>query len=475
MRKSHRMRKKPTFASLFSLVMLLLLLPLLVVAVQIAWRFITKAQVAPANIVVDASHTLESITPVWQAFAQGGEESKNMLAPIVVESKNLTPKYIRIDHIFDHYDVVSRGGDGQLVFNFAKLDETVASIRRIGAAPFFALSYMPPAISADGQVTSAPSDWNEWAIVVQKTVEHYSGKNGLNLSNIYYEVWNEPDLFGEWRYYGEKNYLTLYSYAVQGVNRAQNTNQFFIGGPATTELYQSWIEALAKHVTKNKLRLDFLSWHRYSLNPKDYASDIATVTSWLFPYPELVALPRFITEWGFDSDMHPGYDTALGAAHAVATVRQTLSGYAGLFAFELVDGPPPDGEIFWGRWGLLTHPTTGKRQKPRYQAFSLLNQLKGQRLLLTGEGTHVTGIAARDDKSIKLILTNYDPAGIHVEKIPVTLQNLTNGSYSLTRTRLGQKPTSQAIETTTGFYATDIIMPQNSVVLLSFTPITSSQ
>ena len=39
-----------------------------------------------------------------------------------------------------------------------------------------------------------------------KTIEHYSGKGERNMSGIYYEVWNEPDLaqFGSWNWEGTK-------------------------------------------------------------------------------------------------------------------------------------------------------------------------------------------------------------------------------------------------------------------------------
>ena len=67
-----------------------------------------------------------------------------------------------------------------------------------------------------------------------KTIEHYSGKGGKNLSGVYYyEVWNEPDLaqFGSWKM-GGKNYLTLYHYGrVRREQSGTGVNQFYLGGP----------------------------------------------------------------------------------------------------------------------------------------------------------------------------------------------------------------------------------------------------
>src|SRR4030042_2787442 len=122
----------------------------------------------------------------------------------------------------------------------------------------FALSYMPPVISS-GDIVSAPRDWNEWSLVVQRTIEHYSGN--MNVPEIAYEVWNEPDLFGQWKTYGEKNYLDLYRFAASGAGRAKVKQNFKLGGPATTAPYTAWTKNFLAFVSQNNLRLDFFSWH----------------------------------------------------------------------------------------------------------------------------------------------------------------------------------------------------------------------
>lgn len=465
-KKSFMLKAKLQNIRLILPLLLLLLLPIVYFAANTVQQLLTQASGTKANIEVDTTHTLEPIKTSWMSFSQGGEEPKDMIAPVVSDIKPLNPRYIRIDHLYDHHPVVSRSSGGSLSFNFARIDAIVDSILATGAKPFFALSYMPQAI-ASGDITSIPRDWNEWALVVQKTIERYSGQSGYNLTDVYYEVWNEPDLFGGWKYAGPKNYLTLYTYAAQGAQNAQNTNSFKLGGPATTQLYKNWIVAIADHVTKNKLRFDFFSWHRYTTDPTHYGRDVAEVTSWLFPYPTLVTLPRVISEWGFDSDINPGYDGNLGAAHSVATVRQALNGYDQLFAFEVVDGPDPAGKKFWGRWGLITHPTMGKQKKPRYAAFSMLSELKGTRLYLKGEGTWVTGVATREDQTFQLLLSNYDLQGRNSETVPVRIAPLRNGSYMLTTTRLSQKPITTTIEVSEEQLQTEIIMTPNEVVLLN--------
>ncbi len=440
----------------------------LILAFRKAQQLLIKATGTTADIVIDFNLQQEPLKPVWKSFSQGGEESVDMIAPTVPVIKSLQPRYIRIDHIYDHFNLVSRNSQGQLIYNFSQLDQMVSSIRQTGALPFFSLSYMPQVIAENGDIVGKPKNWNEWSQVVKRTVEHYSSKSEMNLTNIYYEVWNEPDLFGNWKNYGDKNYLTLYLYSVQGAVAAQNTNSFKIGGPATTQLYNSWIKSFAEYVTKNNLRLDFFSWHRYDVDPAKFYHDVADVTSLLFHYPELVSLPRVVSEWGFDPAINNGYDGNFAAAHTVATIRQTLSGYDQMMAFEVVDGPSPENKTYWGRWGILTHPKFGLSKKPRYQAFELLNQLQGSRLYLKGEGTWVSGIAVFDktNETLSTILVNFDPQSVHVEQTPLEIRNLPNGIYRVKKTRLGQTPTEQTVEISNHIYQTESILPINSIILI---------
>ncbi len=452
--------------SLLGLLLLFLLLPFSVYIAQQVQQLFSRATGVPADIVVDTRRILESITPSWRSFAQGGEESKDMIKDVIPEMSALKPHYIRLDHLYDHYEVVSRT-EGELSFNFSQLDTAVASILSTGAKPLLSLSYMPSVIAQDGTITNPPNDWNEWAQVVQKTVEHYSGRNQKNISTIYYEVWNEPDLFGGWKVYGEKNYGTLYQYAVTGAQRAQNVQPFKIGGPATTALYENWMRALLKYASENNLRVDFLSWHRYATDPKKFSDDLRTITQWSFDYPAYVATEKLITEWGFDPEINPGYDSSFAAAHTVASVKEMLFGYTHLFAFEPVDGPDPSGNEYWGRWGLITHPSFGKKKKPRYTAFSLLNRMQGNRLLLKGEGTWISGFAAQDDsKVIRLILSNYDSNGSHTETVPVTFANLENGVYQIKQTSIPGQNVTLSETVTERTLKKSYLMPKNSVLLL---------
>lgn len=447
---------------------LLVMLSSLVVTlflIQIPQRYLTEALGEPAHISVDATSDLGPVWPVWQALAQGGEENGNMLAGIEPLVKTLKPQMIRLDHIYDYYDTVKKE-NGRLVFKWAQLDTAVDSIIKSGARPFFALSYLPPSVAQNGDITGKPIDWQDWQTIVKATIEHFSGTTQRNLNDIYYEVWNEPDLFGGWKIGGTKNYLDLYAYAARGAKSASNVNRFKIGGPATTGLYKNWVTGLVAFAEKNQLPLDFISWHHYSKNPEDFAKDIRLLDEWLTTYSRGPMLLRLVTEWGSDPENSPIHDTGFDAAHLVSTTRQILQGINFAFVFEIKDGKSPEGKEYWGRWGLLTH---SHKKKPKFEAVNLLNQMVGTRLRLTGEGSWVTGYAVKNNETIKILLANYDLYGRHFETVPVSFYNLAGGNYRWEEKRSISGPVALTETVTNGLFARQVYLRPNETVLITLT------
>jgi hypothetical protein len=377
------------------------------------------------------------------------------LSPVASRVKALSPRIIRIDHIFDNYGVVS-GSSGNLSFDWSRLDELVDTIRSTGARPMLVLSYMPPAIARDGNVINPPNNWDDWATVVQKTIEHYSGKGEKNLSGVLYECWNEPELaqFGGWKLSGDKNYLTLYKYCSTGAGNAKTVNGFSLGGPATANLNKAWILS-----TLGAGRVNFLSWHTYQHNPKKFDEDQRNVVSWLLPYPNAVLIPKFITEFGPTGDKSTLYASSYAAAHAAAVIRQLISGGPTyLFSFQLRDtaGGGTD-------WGLLTAEGS---PKPRYWVYNFIDGMAGDRLALTGEGTWVTALATTKNSIIRVLLINFDFNGSHTENVPVTFINLDDGSYTWREHFLFGRDVTFNETVTGGKLEKQILMPAQTVAIL---------
>ncbi len=457
----------------FILIFLLLLLPVLIISAQTIISLLGQASGIPANLAIDYNSDLGPINKNWQALAQGGEEKSSLLTGVVNDIRNLSPRYIRIDHIYDLYEVVKRNGDGSLDMDFSRLDIVVDDILTTGALPFISLSYMPSAISGS-DVTGGAKNWAEWRFLIQKSVEHYSGRegDGKNLSNVYYEVWNEPDLFGSWKTYGSKNYLDLYRETVIGAGSAGNVNSYKIGGPATTGFYPGWMKSLLEFCRTNSLRIDFLSYHRYTKEVEVFANDLGELGNVLNEFPEYQNLEIIISEWGSDPENNPIHDTNFDAIHAIAAIRKMIDKVNLAFTFEIKDGPGD--QEYWGRWGLITHDKFGLHKKPKYYAISFLNRLDGQRLRVDGEGTHVMALSTKNGATAKVLVVNYDSDQQNRENVPLLINNLPPANYSIKISRFQGQSTQEYLVIDNGNYSTNIDMPSQSAVILEITKLLPS-
>lgn len=425
-------------------------------------EFFGQASGEPANIQVFTKNVIGTYQKPWRNLAQGGESHNwRMEGQLATQVKTLKPEYIRIDHIYDFFDIV-QGEEGSYAYDFSKLDLIVDDIVAVGAKPYIALSYMPAKLSKS-DIVDAPKSYGEWQKLVQATVQHVSGTR--RITDVYYEVWNEPDLFGSWKYYGGKNYLHLYSAAAKGAANTRNVQPFKIGGPAVTAFYPNWFEALMKHAHDNQLRLDFISWHRYDRDLDVFKKDMTNMQDIARKYPQFDGQLEFhITEWGHDSENDEGYDTNFSAAHTVAGAIEMVGVVERAFAFEIQDGKGP--QEYWGRWGMFTHSDFGSKAKPRYFALTMLDKISDQRVQLLGKGSWVKALAAKnpDTNAVEVVLANYDAKSRNSENVPVTFFDIEPGTYTIIKELSGGGGLKrETVATTEAVLQTRLFMPANSV------------
>lgn len=438
---------------LLSFIFLLIILPLLVIATKNILDTRRGATGFPADININADQPQNQISSsLWRNLAQGGEEPIDMIKPVITPVHDLRPELIRIDHLFDYYHV-DKGNNN---YDFTALDQAVNSILATGAKPLLSISYTPDA--------KEPKDWNQWYSLVKATAHHYSIDK--KISGIYYEVWNEPDLFGGWKSGRDPDYNNLYIHTSRAVVDGASGSSFKVGGPATTAYYPNWIKSLFNTATTNNLRLDFISWHKYSPNIIDYENDFDTLNQIFSEYPQYFDIERLITEVGPNSEPDHQYDTSVSGIHLLALTTKLIGKIHRIFPFEIIDGPNPRSTKSTG-WGLITHDL---KLKPRYQAIQFLNQLQGQILPLQGNGSWVSAIATKNQQTIQILLVNYDSKGSHAESFPLTIHGLNPGKYKLKTSYYLGKSTTRTIDTTFSYRQT-FYLDSNSAAMLELSPL----
>lgn len=390
-------------------------------------NFVLFSKAAPvfANIKIDVAQPVGNLRPVWTGFAQGGELDKDRqivkLSPIAEQIKTIPVNYIRIDHVLDF-----------------EYEQRLREIIELGAVPIISISYFPKHVAATdlGTVTN----WEAWQEEVRKLVRFVSGSNGLNLSNIYYEVWNEPDgEFGGFKVGQGKDYLELYKKTFEAINTSGVTNPVKIGGPSMADprrclngmlgiCREYWLEKFLEEVGKRGYPLDFISWHRYSKRIIDFEQDIEFVNALIDRNGFSPTLPKIVSEWGSDPKRDPIHFSLADAAHMTSVNLLFEKQITIANKFELRDGEQ-DKQSNIG-WGILTYDGVAK---PTYKAFNLLKLLRREKVALVGEGTFVRGIATRDEAGYTILLSNYDDKNVNIENVPVEIVGVAKSKYRVIR------------------------------------------
>jgi len=444
---------KFNFKKVFVAILIIITLPLAVISINKVLDLRKGASAIPANIFIDTQSPQGLVTSsLWRNLSQGGEEPKDMIGPVIPQLTKIKPELIRIDHIFDFYKI----DQGNNNYDFSGLDKAVDSILATGAKPMLSLSYTPD--------SKAPADWNQWNNLVTATARHYSVDK--KISGIYYEVWNEPDLFGGWHYGKDPNYTTLYVNSSRAVVAGAGTTNYKIGGPAITAYYNNCIKSLLKTASSQNLRLDFISWHKYTKSLDEFDKDFNDLNTIISDYPKFFNIERIISETGPNSDPDIWYDSPASGIHLISVATRMSGKIHRLFTFEPVDGPTARSDKSTG-WGIIKHDGT---VKPRYQALEFLNKLSGTRLSTEGNGSWVTSLASKNNSTIQILLVNYDPNSTHAETFPLTLQNLPIGKYQQTITKYLGNTSTKTIDTN-GDYQQLIYLDPNTAQLIEITPV----
>jgi xylan 1,4-beta-xylosidase len=156
------------------------------------------------------------------------------------------------------------------------VDQIYDGLLDAGVRPFVEMSFMPRALAASDKphafwyrpLPSPPKDYTKWEELVYNFSRHLVDRYGINeVSEWYFEVWNEPNIdfwTGEPK---QSTYFELYDHAARAVKRA--SQRLRVGGPATAQA--AWVPDMIQHSVQAQVPLDFVSTHVYG---NDLSKDV---------------------------------------------------------------------------------------------------------------------------------------------------------------------------------------------------------
>ena len=139
------------------------------------------------------------------------------------------------------------------------------------------------------RLSRVPDDFGKWARIAEHIIAHYreGWADGYRYSSLrYWEIWNEPDLI----YLGlntmwqgtEEQFFDLYRVASRHLKA--RFPDILIGGYGAARTRAPFFENFLKMASREKLPLDFFSWHRYGSEIEELCDQARRVRALLDEY-----------------------------------------------------------------------------------------------------------------------------------------------------------------------------------------------
>src|SRR5579862_3576529 len=336
--------------------------------------------------------------------------------------------YVRFHAIFDdEVGVYSEDAQGQPVYNWSYVDQIYDGLLEAGVRPFVEMSFMPRALAASltphafwyRPLPSPPKDYAKWEELVYNFAKHLVDRYGVNeVSQWYFEVWNEPNIdfwTGEPK---QATYFELYDHAARAVKRADG--RLRVGGPATAQA--AWIPDMIQHAIERQVPLDFVSTHVYGNDLSrdvfgteeniDRAVMVSRAVEKVYRQVKQSARPELPIIW---SEYNASYkneidvtDSAFMGPWLANNIRLCDGMTAMMSYWTFSDVFEEQGVIktpFYGGYGLIAE---GGVPKAAFNAFAMLHRLGDRRSQPEMTDALVT---RRSDGTLAVAVWNYGAPG----------------------------------------------------------------
>jgi xylan 1,4-beta-xylosidase len=332
--------------------------------------------------------------------------------------------YIRFHGIFhDELGVYTEGPKGEPLYNFSYVDQVYDGLLANGVRPFVELSFMPRQLAQRDirqsfwyrPVVSPPKDYGRWDALITEFARHLVERYGIEeVSQWYFEVWNEPNLDFWGGQPKQSTYWTLYDHTASSLKAVDA--RLRVGGPATAQA--AWVPAFIEHCKQNRIPVDFISTHVYgddtaknifgSAEPvtreRMVCRAVQKVHSEILASP-LPSLPLLWTEFNATyRNQRQVTDAPFMGPWLAETIRQCDGLVQDMSYWTFSDVFEEGGVVktpFYGGFGLLA---VGGIPKPAFNAFALLHELGEERFSAEAEGALLT---RRGDGALVLAIWNY--------------------------------------------------------------------
>jgi xylan 1,4-beta-xylosidase len=361
-------------------------------------------------------------------------------------------RYVRFHAILhDEVGVYNEDEHGNPVYNFAYVNQIYDGLLANGVRPVVEISFMPKKLAFNPDAlhpfwykpnVSPPKSYEKWDGLITAFARNLVERYGIDeVSQWYFEVWNEPNIDFWGGVPNQRSYFELYDHTAHDL-KAVNS-RLRVGGPATAAA--QWVDAFLKHTADNNIPVDFVSSHGYADDtvenmfvasdnvPPDLSMEQRVCRAITKVRNQMKAagkptMPLFWTEWNV-----PGHDESRDTTYVgpslANTIRQCDAGLVDMLSFwtfsDVFEEGGPGPRPFIGQFGLRAEFGINK---PSYYAFALLHQLGDKRI--ANVSPNIIATKSSDGSLIIAVWNLVDPSPAilskaHSEPITLAIRNIT--------------------------------------------------
>jgi xylan 1,4-beta-xylosidase len=386
---------------------------------------------APGIVVINVSGPTHPLPHFWEKMF-GSERAivtlRDNYRRDLRDVKQLTGfQYVRFHAIFhDEVGVYDEDAQGVSQYNFTYVDQIYDGLLANGVRPFIELSFMPKKLAAHEVLhpfwykpdVSPPKDWDKWSDLMAHFAQHLVDRYGIDeVSQWYFEVWNEPNLDFWAGKPKQSTYWELYDHTARALK--QVNSRLRVGGPSTAQA--AWADAFIRHCSENKIPVDFVSSHVYG---NDRAQDVFGMDEKI-PRDQMVCravkkvhdqirssampeLPLIWTEYNASYFFEPAITDSIYMGPWLADTIRQCDGLADMMSYwtftDIFEEQGVVKQPFYGGFGLIA---TGAIPKPSYNAFKLLHELGDERIAV--DSSSVLATRKKDGSLVVAVWNLIDP------------------------------------------------------------------
>jgi len=436
----------------------------------------TEPPIQTETIIVDTHAASHPFPHYWEHMFGSGRASLSLRDSYrrdLHAVKDATGfQYVRFHAIFhDELGLYDEDVEGKPVYNFSYIDQIYDGLLENGVRPFVELSFMPKKLAVAQTLhsfwyqpnVSPPKDWNKWKDLVSHFAQHLVDRYGIEeVSQWYFEIWNEPNLDFWAGKPAEGTYYQLYDISAQALKSVNP--RLRVGGPATAQA--AWVDRFVRHDVDNHIPVDFVSTHVYGNDlPKDiFGTNEAVSRSQMVcraarkVHDQVAAslrpdLPIIWSEYNASYKNETAVTDSIFMGPWLADTIRQCDGLTEMMAYwtfsDVFEEQGVVKQPFYGGFGLIAEDGL---PKPSFNAFKLLHRLGDNRLLVDTDSAIVT---RRHDGTVVMAVWNLflpEESG-HSKKVTIVFNGIaehrravlyrldaTHGSLTATYDKLGKPP-----------------------------------